>query len=360
MSPVGANMTCQSCHESFNHHILGRGLDIRENDRPELMTCLSGGCHTSSPHTTAKLNDHTSRVACQTCHIASYAKLISTEMERDWLNPFWYQGLFSGQGGYKPEEIRLMHVTPTYAWYNGTSYVYALGQTLTQRPDGAYELGAPYGSVDDGQIYPMKEHTSNSAMHDATGALIPWATSTYFFTGDYDAAVNEGMNYAGLTGSWSLVDVHTFQTLNHQVDPTGNALTCGDCHAENSGGLPTNMNLQSLGYTLATTEAVTCSRCHGRETYSTVSSVHTRHVTNEGLDCSNCHTFTRPERALMSVYTPNLQPSAGSGTGGPLVPPVTGTSDFGIEALGLLPYAVVGVAVLAFVGFLVWLAMRRR
>ena len=140
MSPEGEDFNCQRCHQTINHQMLGRGLDLRPSERFEKMTCLSGNCHSARPHDSSRLNNHTYRVACQSCHIPLYAKLNSTEMARDWGNPVWAQGMFGGQGGYKPEEIRQANVTPTYHWYNGTSQVYATGQVAALNPNGQYKI----------------------------------------------------------------------------------------------------------------------------------------------------------------------------------------------------------------------------
>jgi hypothetical protein len=308
MSPQGANLTCQACHQFTSHRVLGRGLDIRQNDVAVQLTCTSPGCHSSTPHTITELNNHTSRVSCQACHIPEYAKLNTTEMQRNWTNPYWFPGMFSNQGGYKPEEIRQGNVTPTYAWFNSTSYVYVRGQVPPLRPDGMYEFAAPYGSVNEGQIVPMKEHTSNSAMLDSTRQMIPFSTFTFFVTGDFNRAVQDGQEYFGMTGNWSMVDVHTYQTINHQVEPALNALQCGDCHAAYAGGAPTRMDLQgSLGYAPEQPLSQTCSQCHSVEDNPGFVSVHNRHL-NEGIACSSCHAFSRPERqglkSMAGVFRP--------------------------------------------------------
>ena len=220
-------------------------------------------------------------------------------MERNWTTPFWFPGMFSNQGGYKPEEIRQGNVTPTYSWFNGTSYVYVRGQVPPLRPDGMYEFAAPYGSVNEGQIVPMKEHTSNSAMLDSTHQMIPFSTFTFFVTGDFSRAVQAGQDYFGMTGNWSRVNVHTYQTINHQVEPTLNALQCGECHAAYAGGAPTRMDLQgSLGYAPKQPLSQTCSQCHSVEDNPGFVSVHNRHLA-EGIACSSCHNFSRPERQAL-------------------------------------------------------------
>lgn len=304
MSPDGQNIQCRQCHQEDQHHFLGRGLDLRENDRPERLTCVSGGCHDPNHHDNSRLNEHTARVACQSCHIPVYSKVLTTEISRDWTKQFWAQALFMGQGGYKPEENRVGNVIPTYAWFNGTSYVYVLGQQPPQRTDGAYELASPYGNVGNGMIFPMKEHTSNAAMHDATGQLIPWSVSTFFFTGNFTQSVEVGQQMSGLTGSWSLVEDHTYQTLNHQVSPSENALQCAQCHAEYAGGAQTRMTLQSMGYAPKASDNVLCVQCHDREERPAFTQLHDIHVAEEGRDCSNCHNFQKAAPLTGPSVTP--------------------------------------------------------
>ncbi len=300
LSPAGRNFTCQNCHLSSSHRMRGRGLDLRPSDSTDRMSCTD--CHPQQPHSgtanAATMNLHTSRIACQTCHIPTFAKDMSTEMSRDWNTPVWSQAVLSGQGGYKPGETRASNVTPTYLWYDGTSQLYSLGQPISPNGSGEYNLALPRGGVNSAgsQIYPMKEHRSNSARHTATGQIIPHSTFTYFATGNYAQAVQDGMAYAGLTGSYSLVTVHEYQTINHGVAPSTSALACGKCHSSLAGGPPV-MNLVSMGYTAKKPVSDLCNDCHGIQPYS-FSNVHSIHVTTRGYDCSYCHNIGRPERGL--------------------------------------------------------------
>ncbi|MGB9624070.1 MAG: multiheme c-type cytochrome [Phycisphaerae bacterium] len=310
MSSQGGNLSCQACHQTANHHMLGRGLDLRENDRPERLSCTL--CHPAQPHSDTRLNNHAGHIACQTCHIPTYAKDISTETARDWQAPFWSPGLLGGQGGYKPGETRGTNLRPTYAWFDGTSQVYILGQTPPQNAQGQYELATPYGGVNSptAQIFPMKEHTSNSARHDATGQMIPHSTFKYFVTGDFSQAVADGMAWAGLSGSWTLVNVHTYQTLNHGVEPKDNALLCAQCHKAYSGGAPVRMDLQGkLGYELKGPLSQVCSQCHSQKSNPGFASVHDKHVRSRRYDCAWCHKFTRPERGLRATSNPPAPPT---------------------------------------------------
>jgi hypothetical protein len=299
----GANLNCQSCHAFANHRVLGRGLDLCPNDRPERLTCVMANCHIAKPHVDTMRNNHAGRIACQTCHISQYAKDMTTETARDWTDPTWDATLLNGQGGYKPGETRAGNLTPTYRWFDGTSVVYVLGQSPVLNAAGQYAMASPNGGVAAAstvsKIYPMKEHVSNTARHNATGQLIPHSTFKYFATGDFDQAVADGMAYAGLTGAWSLVPVHAYQTINHGVTPTAGALDCGECHAAYAGGAPVRMNLVGkLGYERKGTLSSICSQCHGSESSRGFVWDHNKHVANEGYDCSWCHKFSRPERNL--------------------------------------------------------------
>jgi len=306
MSPDGEDFTCARCHDAGDHRLRGRGLDLRPNDVSERFTCEH--CHGARPHEDYNARNgsskdlHAERVACQSCHIPTFAKDISTEMERDWLQPFYSPAACSGQGGWKPEEIRQSNVVPTYRWFDGTSRVYKLGQVADLNDDGEYELGAPNGSVSSAgaKLYPMKEHRSISARHDASGQMVPHSTYTFFTTGDFDLAVQEGMDQAGLNGDYTIVPVHTYQTINHGVEQEDDALKCGQCHNERDyPGGPLRMDLPGeLGYALKGSESAICSQCHSPEDSEGFKELHKEHVDEEGYDCSWCHTFSRPGRGL--------------------------------------------------------------
>ncbi|WP_281185515.1 cytochrome c3 family protein, partial [Trichlorobacter lovleyi] len=84
----------------------------------------------------------------------------------------------------------------------------------------------------------------------------------------------------------------------HTVAPKANALQCAACHGTTS--VPaTQMNLKSMGYTMKAAQSVVCVQCHGNESLPSFTSLHSKHVTSEKIDCSMCHTFSRAtERGL--------------------------------------------------------------
>jgi hypothetical protein len=305
LSPDGANLTCQACHKTDNHRMLGRGVDIGVSDRPGTITCEGSKCHSSKPHKKTRLNNHASHVACQTCHISSYGRVAATEVSRDWLDPHWVQGVYSGQGGYKPREYTESNVIPTYRWYDGTSDVYVLGQVARERADGMFETAEPIGSVNtDSKIYPMKEHTSTAGRHTATGEMIPYSTTKFFFTGSFDDAMADGLEAQGLSGDWTVETAHAYQSLNHSVEPAAKALQCADCHQEAGKPAPRMDLVGDLGYELKWVVAsAVCAQCHSetmeiRPFYE----MHSVHVDSEKIQCGICHKFQRPERNLSNCF----------------------------------------------------------
>ena len=353
MSTSGADLTCSECHSAGDHRVRGRGLDLRANDVPERFTCDSGGCHSSQPHPTTttgtQLNRHTAKVACQTCHIPRYAKAgVGTELARDWQEPHPSNSACNGRGGWLPREDKGFNLTPSYTWFDGKSEVYYLGESLTGVPtiplassvatsfgagfsagEPAYVLGIPTailntaGAIDTklgaknaaAKIYPMKEHWGKLA--SAGDTLIGHSTFEFFRTGSFCRAVAVGDNQdpddacpQGTPGhemppGTDAVAVHTFQTINHGVEPASSALgangTCGTCHDVPVSGFTTGKPLRmflerDMGYAvtrsgIGATQAngnVTCNvSCHGSET-ANFTSIHSRSQ-HRNAGCTACH-----------------------------------------------------------------------
>lgn len=374
MSPQGENLTCSDCHNTIGdngegHRMRGRGLDLRPSDVAEKFTCETSGCHSAEPHgdfsnTTGSSKDkHATKVACQTCHIPAYAKAsVGTETARDWQDPHPTATACNGRGGWLPREdkggLGTDEIIPVYTWFDGTSEIYYLGESLDGVPtvpldadvaasfagnfntgDPAVVLGAPNGDVTSStaKIYPMKAHWGKLARHDQNNTLIGHSTFEFFRTGSFCRAVAVGLGIdevnapssnvcAGQAGNLEMpsgttvVPVFTYQTINHGVETTDNALGgstsgCGSCHSGLSGG-PVRMDMDVLGYgprtqtSVVTDTRVTildgnldniCSQCHGNETDARdreFTEVHQRHVEKEGKECSACHDLSRPERGL--------------------------------------------------------------
>jgi hypothetical protein len=324
MSRAGAGMVCADCHAAGGHRMRGRGLDLRPNDVPERLACTE--CHEDRPHGDYSARDgraqdtHAQRVACQTCHIPTYAKGMATEVARDWEDPHWFDSTCNGRGGWLPREDKAAELIPSYRWFYGSSQVSYLGEPLHTVPRApltaaqadalglvqgvqAYLLGLPNGDVASpgAQIHPMKEHLGKLARNQVTDTLIAHSTFEFFRTGDFARAIIAGLEQTqGMeaTDPYEVTPVHTYQSINHGVEDGDHALACGACHAGLVGG-PLRMDLTGqLGYALKGPEQEICTQCHDWEGRMSFVEVHEEHVREEGKDCAVCHGFSRPGRGL--------------------------------------------------------------
>ncbi|WP_246044628.1 chitobiase/beta-hexosaminidase C-terminal domain-containing protein [Geomonas ferrireducens] len=305
----GGNIQCQGCHTFTGHRVAGRGSDLRPEDSTLEVTCSTSACHptktTATGHVTAAVNDHISRIACQTCHINKYGKNANdtaateaTETNRNWQVAEWNATL----NRYEPMPTKANDLIPRYAFWNGTSWGNnALNAAVLDAATGAYKISRPVGAITDPvgtKLYPFKYKTANQAL--ANGKVVTISTATFFATGNYDQAVKDGMVYMGLpsTTAYSTVTTDELQVLNHQVPPaTGNVLACAACHPNASA---TQLKLiTNMGYALKAAQSVVCVQCHTLKAYSgDYVSFHGRHVDTRGNDCSWCHSFSRPEKGL--------------------------------------------------------------
>jgi len=298
MSATGANLKCTSCHKATAHKMGGRGIDLRQTEAPN-PTCTQ--CHPASPHSDAKLNRHANqgRVACQVCHIRTFGKGGATEMSRDWRTPVWNAAFCNGQGGFIGEEVKVVNVKPEYVWFNGTSYVYNVGETIKPNALGVYTMakanGAAFGV--NSKIVPIKRHKSIMPLH-TSGQIIAPEIMWMFMTGYFDDAVQQGMANQGLTGGYSLVNVDAEMLITHGVDPKAKAPKCAECH--NYSGITADggsymVPFNKLGYHVWPAKVKACTLCHSAKT-SSWESMHAKHAKDgeaqgsAAMVCTNCHT----------------------------------------------------------------------
>jgi hypothetical protein len=286
----GADLSCTSCHSALNHKIAGRGIDLRATEAAA-PTCQA--CHTNAPHSSSTLNRHAQgQVSCQVCHIREFGKGGATEMSRDWSNPVWNAGFCSGQGGFVGEEIKEANVKPEYVWFDGTSYVYNVGETISPDPQsGIYHMAKANGGPFDGksQIFPIKRHFSSMPLHES-GKIIPPAIMWMFMTGDFDIAVQKGMEEQGMSGNYSIVEADAEMLITHGVDPKEKAPSCVECHS-GSGSTPDGAGMvpfDALGYHDVPAAVRSCTLCHEQKSAS-FESMHQIHR-GRNVSCSSCHT----------------------------------------------------------------------
>ena len=281
MATGGNNFSCGECHTSDDHKIVGKSLLVSPGVYSN-FNCTS--CH-DAPHSNVgmigrNIDKHAKRVACQTCHIPTFAKKYETQMSWDWSQANNPKNLPYDLGwdwikAYNPEnlpEVKRIekeyghavydfkkvkstyekNVQPTYAWYNGTAGAYQLGDKIV--PTKVTKLNYPLGNKDDenSKIYPFKVHKGNQIYDTQNNYLV--TLKTFGFEGDPDAfwvnfdwgkAAEAGMKASGLafSGSYGFAPTETYWKINHMVSSKEKALKCKDCHGRDG-----RMNWTDLGY----------------------------------------------------------------------------------------------------------------
>ncbi len=309
MNTGGPNLACQACHVFENHKTIGKGSDLRATDDPERgseINCTA--CHTGkdgpSGHDSSKINDHVARVACQTCHIPVYAKA-ATETHRDWqyhhdMAPATGDSVQPGH----PFMDMAADLIPAYRFWNRKSDNMLLGDDAQRTYDpvaDTWPTSRPAGDVQDGKLYPFKYKTAKQPMTRDDKRLIALDTFEYLkVSGHVIRAVEQGLVNMGYDAStpydWVFTD--TYQLLNHGINPAADALQCTNCH-----GTGARMDLKAdLGYQLKGSPEQVCTQCHRSKEERGFYDLHRKHVSDKHLECSHCHTFTRPERGLGGEY----------------------------------------------------------
>ncbi len=290
----GAGLGCLDCHVNEAHRIAGRGVDLRPTDLDEPVQCTN--CHPSRPHDSSELNRHTARVDCATCHIPVFAKVQSTEVNRDYA----VAELDEAKQLYEPRLDRAANVTPVYRFFNGLSAFYHFGDPFQLGPNGRLTMAEPLGDInDDGaKIQPFKYHTADLPYDKTTGAVIPVKLGVLFQTGDPDAAIVQGAAAVDwpLADGYDFVGAERYMGLYHEVAPADDALRCNDCHGDASDRL----DFAALGYTPKSEREgkPLCQSCHDEEDPDDDDDpedgfyeLHEEHVEEEGITCSECHFF---------------------------------------------------------------------
>ena len=318
MATTGGNLLCQDCHTTTEHKIAGRGTDLRPSDGSLLVTCQQ--CHGSNgPHgSTSDIGRHTTRLACQTCHIPLFAKNAAdtaateaTEIHRDWTAPEWN----ASKVRWEPTPTKANDLKPKYAFWDGTSWGYNLKDAAVLDPaTGNYRISRPVGGINNASsvLYPFKYKTAKQPYAPGLNMLIAIDTAKYWnmpappYTptqADIAGAVAAGLTNMGYSSAtpFTWVTADEIQLIAHEV-PTasGNALSCTKCHVNSTA---TQMKLVTdIGYSLKKPASDLCNDCHSLKsydgTYSRFIDVHNRHVNSQRYDCSRCHNFSRPERGL--------------------------------------------------------------
>ena len=266
MAKDGANMVCSDCHTFNAHQPSGsryaatskdkHGLDLPKDDHNH-ATCES--CHGFTPHKEAKINNHTNKVACQTCHIPEFARGgIATKTLWDWSTA----GKMDANG--KPLFIKDDHghlkysaakgdfaygenVRPEYKWYNGVVHQIAITDKLDGLLDakGVLELNRVEGSAKDpnARIWPFKVMHGKQPYDTGNNTLVVNHVygdddTSLWRNYDYSKSIKAGMEYAGLpySGQFGFIETRMNWFITHMVAPKEKAGPCQECHTRAADG----------------------------------------------------------------------------------------------------------------------------
>lgn len=251
-------MVCQDCHKSKDHSLKGQAVSVSVGSGPRAMGCTD--CHKADGHGNAALNRHAKKVACQACHIPTFAKERPTKMWWDWST--------AGKD-VKPEDVpkdrygektydRMKgdfrwekDVVPSYFWYNGSIDRYLAGDRID--PSGVVRLSAAKGNRGDehARIFPFKLMRGRQAYDSGNNTVAfvnvfgPPGSDAYWAKYDWNAAIAAGMKAAGqpYSGKFGFVETSMVWPVNHMVAPKARALKCADCHGDKG-----RLDWKALGY----------------------------------------------------------------------------------------------------------------
>jgi hypothetical protein len=244
MGKDGANMQCVDCHAGEDHRVRGRGADLSASDMPKKpLSCGTAECHGSAPHAVKSLNRHAERVACESCHIPTFARTDPTDMARDWSKP-----------KYNPEKDKYgatitlaKDVTPVYAWWNGLSAATFLGETARTLSDGTVAMFVPQGDRSDpkARLFPFKLHKGRLPLLAGKEWLVPVNVEEFFADGKLNEAVKNAAlaTYGVKDATYGWRDTTRYMGIFHGVRPATKALACLDCHRPNG-----RLDWVGLGY----------------------------------------------------------------------------------------------------------------
>ena len=264
MDADGLNFSCTSCHSTDQHAVRGSryeretsdigGVTVPDDKAPQRSSCRA--CHGDRPMHSEKLNDHTDKVACQTCHIPAIARGgYATKVRWDWSTsgklgadgkPMLTKDakgnvVYSTQKGHSTWAENL---SPEYIWSNGIADYTLLGDKID--PSQPVPLNAFNGDFNwpDTRIWPVKVSRGKQPFDAGNNTLaVVNLFALHRFAKDKDAywrnldwtrAVAKGMKTAGkeFSGKVGFVETEMLWPINHMVAPATKALECTECHSK--------------------------------------------------------------------------------------------------------------------------------
>ena len=253
MAVDGANMTCTMCHKTVKHVIAGKALSVSLSAGRQTLNC--DNCHTGTPHKgNTVLDRHSQKVACQTCHIPTFARTLPTKVWWDWSTAGQNKPVQKDQYGQNTYDKMKgdfrwgKDVVPSYMWFNGTVDRVLIGEKID--PGKRVHLNYPKGARAEAsaKITPFKVMAGKQPYDSVNNILATphlFGKGGYWDTYDWGSAIARGMKAADLpySGKFGWVETDMYWNVNHMVVPKNKALACSDCHSEKG-----RLDWKALGY----------------------------------------------------------------------------------------------------------------
>lgn len=248
------DFSCTNCHTGENHKIRGAS---HGSIAAGLNHISCQECHQEAPHKNKTLNKHINSVACETCHITSFALEEPTKTWWDWSTAGQDKEVVLNEFGLptydkkKGEFVWNKNIIPEYRWYNGQADYYEYGDQL--EPSKIVSLNTPSGNIKDNnaKITPFKLMRGKQIYDSKNNYLIVpklFGEGGYWKTFDWNSASELGMSSINLpySGEYAFIETEMYWPINHMVAPAKDALKCTDCHTKNESK---RLDWEKLGYT---------------------------------------------------------------------------------------------------------------
>ena len=269
MDAKGLNFSCSECHVANKHQWAGSRYDMVAKDEKGIgkpgshrTTATCESCHGDSPHPVdgiigIKLNGHTDRVACQTCHIPTFARGgVATKTDWDWRTAgklkngegFKLKEYTQGNGKHRATYKSIKgdftygeNIVPEYAWFDGVMNYTTIDKKFD--PSKPVPINAFKGAYNDpkSRIWPFKRMRTTQPFDKGNNTLVYmhlWGDDEDAYWGNYDfaKAIKHGMDKNGLpySGEYGFIETHSLWPITHMVAPAEDARKCGECHGEDS------------------------------------------------------------------------------------------------------------------------------
>lgn len=267
MSPEKLNFSCQTCHNTSGHEIAGRyngkkSFIDHEKDMGRIerdgknVSCES--CHGATPHESREIDNHTTKVACTSCHIPEMARGgYLTKLSWDWSTatkmkdgkPFTEEKVFDGVEAHSYMSMKGdftwgRNVTPEYRWYKGELMQKTL-LTVIDPNKAPIDINPPTGDYNDpdARIWPFKVHRGKQPYDTDNNRILPIklygkeGTGALWTEFDWEKALKAGAEINKLDeykGNFDFIETNGFWPIKHMVAPAKDAVDCVACHSRES------------------------------------------------------------------------------------------------------------------------------